>query len=458
MNLRIKSINKILDSLKNRSLNKTLGAFDLIMLGVGCTIGTGVFVLTGIAAADAGPAISISYLLASIICIFCGLAYAEMAAALPVAGGAYTYTYVTFGEFFAWFVAAGLLLEYAVGASTVAAGWSGYFVGILKTGGISFPEHLSKGPFEGGIVNLPAVLVSMSVGLLLIKGTKESVVLNRILVAVKLLVIATFIFIAAPDIKMENYQDFMPTGWPGIALGAATIFFAFIGFDSVSTAAEEAKNPNKTVPIGIIGSLLICGILYVAVSLVLTGIVHYSTLDNPEPMAHALRETGSKIGSALVGAGVVCGMISVLLVLMFGQSRILFVMSRDKLLPKQLCVLHKKFNTPYISCLTVTLIVMTISGLFPLQTLGHMTSLGTLFAFTFVSLAVMYLRVRSPNLDRPFRCPMVFIVAPLAVLSCGYLIVTLLGETGKMFACWITISVVFYLLYSFRNSPLRNKK
>ncbi len=455
---RTKSIESIISGAKRNSLKKTLGAFDLVLLGIGCTIGTGIFVLTGIAAAQhAGPAISISYLLAGFTCMFAALAYTELAAMVPVAGSAYTYTYAALGEFFAWLVAWGLILEYAIGASTVAAGWSGYFIGILKTSGISVPDYLSKVPSEGGFINLPAVCIATFIGLLLVRGTKESIILNRVLVAIKLLVIFFFLAIATPYIKVENYAQFIPFGWHGVVVGAATIFFAYIGFDAVATAAEEAKNPNRDLPIGIIGSLLVCTILYIAVALVLTGIIHFSELNNAEPMAYALRQNGSNIGSALIGTGAIAGMMAVLLVLMYGQSRIFFVMSRDGLIPSAFSKLHKKFQTPYLSCIIVTLIVALTSGFAPIQTMGHMTSLGTLFALTVVAIGVLVLRVKKPNIHRPFKCPAVFVVAPLAIVSCSYLIVTLLGEAGKPFAIWTAISISVYFLYSYKKSPLNEK-
>jgi basic amino acid/polyamine antiporter, APA family len=460
---RTKSIESIIASAKKKSLKKTLGAFDLVLLGIGCTIGTGIFVLTGIGAGHAGPAISISFFIAGLVCAFAGLAYTELAAMVPVAGSSYTYSYAVLGEFVAWLVASGLILEYTVGASTVAAGWSGYFVGILKSGGITLPTALTSVPSDGGIVNLPAMLVALFVGSLLIRGTKESIMLNRILVGVKLLVIFVFIAVAAPHIETQNYVDFAPFGWNGIAVGAATIFFAYVGFDSVATAAEETKNPSRDLPIGIIGSLFICTILYIAVSLALTGIAPYADLADPklgaaEPMAYALRVNGSNLGSALVGTGAVAGMISVLLVLMYGQSRIFFVMSRDGLIPSVFSKLHKKFSTPHISCLIVTLAVSLTAGFTPIQALGHMTSLGTLFAFMIVSLAVMVLRVKKPNLDRPFKCPAVFVVAPLAIISCGYLAFQLLGHSGPAFAVWIIISVLVYFNYGYKKSPLNRVK
>ncbi len=452
---RRKSIESVLEGASKNSLKKTLGAFDLILLGIGCTIGTGIFVLTGIAAAEyAGPAISISYALAGLACMFAGLAYTELAAMVPVAGSAYTYSYIILGEFIAWLVAWGLILEYTVAASTVAAGWSGYFIGILNAGGIHLPEYLIKVPSEGGMINLPAICISLFIGCLLIRGTKESIVVNRILVGIKLGVIFLFLAIAAPHIKMENYANFFPFGWHGVSIGAATIFFAYLGFDAVATTAEECKNPNRDLPIGIIGGLLICALLYVAVSLVLTGIVNFSELNNAEPMAYALRVNGSNIGSALVGTGAVTGMVAVLLVLMYGQSRIFFVMARDGLIPASFGKLHKKFGTPYLGCIFLTLAVAIISGFTPIQTMGQMSSLGTLFAFTVVSVGVLVMRIRKPNVERPFKCPAVFIVAPLAILSCGYLMYNLLLKTGKPFLIWFLISILVYFCYSYKKSPL----
>ena len=267
-------------------------------------------------------------------------------------------------------------------------------------------------------------------------------------------IIFAFIFIAAPHIKMENYAEFMPFGWHGVMVGAATIFFAYIGFDAVATAAEETKNPNRDLPIGIIGSLIVCTILYIAVSLALTGIVPYPDLGNAEPMAYALRANGSNLGSALIGTGAVAGMIAVLLVLMYGQSRIFFVMSRDGLIPSVFSKLHKKFQTPHISCAIVTVAVALTSGFTPIKTMGHMTSLGTLFAFMIVAIAVVVLRKKKPELERPFKCPAVFIVAPIAILSCGYLVFTLFGESGGPFMIWTAISVTVYFLYAYRKSPL----
>ncbi|OFW79745.1 MAG: amino acid permease [Alphaproteobacteria bacterium RIFCSPLOWO2_01_FULL_40_26] len=452
---RTKSIESIIKNAEKTHFKKTLGALDLILLGVGCTIGTGIFVLTGVAAAEhAGPGIALSYLLSGIVCMFAGLAYTELASTVPISGSAYTYSYAVLGEFVAWLVACGLVLEYTVAASTVSAGWSGYFVGILKQGGIELPEKFTTVPSQGGIVNLPAICIALFVGLLLYRGTRESIIVNRILVGLKLIVIFIFLIVATPEIKMENYAEFLPFGWHGVLTGAAAIFFAYLGFDAVATTAEECKNPRRDLPIGIIGGLAICAVLYVAVSLVLTGISHYSTLSNAEPMARALRENGSNIGSALVGTGAVAGMVTVLLVMMYAQTRIFVAMSRDGLIPSFFGKLHEKYATPHISCIIVTLVVMLISGFTPIKTMGHMSSLGTLFAFCVVSIGVVALRLQRPDLHRTFRCPAVFFVAPIAVISCGYLILTLLSETYKPFFIWFAIGLVVYFAYSRKRSFL----
>ncbi len=450
-----KSIESIIEGAKKNSLKRTLGAFDLILLGIGCTIGTGIFVLTGINAAKyAGPAISISYLLAGIVCVFAALAYTEFAAMMPVAGSAYTYSYVVMGELVAWIVGWCLILEYTVCASTVASGWSGYFVGILKAGGVHIPDYLTKAPADGGLINLPATCVSICVGFSLICGTKESVIVNRILVAVKFCTIFVFLLVAVPHVKAINYAEFIPFGWDGVMLGAATIFFAYIGFDSVAAAAEETKNPNRDLPIGIIGSLLICALLYVLVSLVLTGITHYSELNNPEPMAYALRQNGSNIGSALVGTGALVGMVTAMLVMMYSQSRLFFVISRDELIPSIFSKIHKNLNTPYISCLLVTIAVASVSGFVPINTIARLTSLGTLFAFTIVAIGVVILRIKKTEIHRPFKCPAVFATAPIAIITCSYLVYTLFLEVGKLFFIWLTLGLLVYFFYSRKKSPL----
>lgn len=454
---RTKSIDDAIQSANKNSLKKTMGALDLVMLGIGCTIGTGIFVLTGIAAAKyAGPGISVSYLLAAIVCMFAGLAYTELAAMVPVAGSAYTYSYIVIGEFVAWIVAWCLILEYSFCASTVASGWSGYFVGILNSADIRIPEYLTKAPMDGGLINLPASCIALFVGFLLFRGTKESVLVNRVLVGVKILTVFVFLLVAAPHIKVANYAEFLPFGWSGVISGAAAIFFAYIGFDSVAGAAEETKNPNRDLPIGIIGSLIFCALLYVLVAIALTGITNYSELNNPEPMAYALRQNGSNIGSALVGTGAIVGMVTAMIVMMYAQSRMFFVMSRDGLIPEIFSKMHQKFSTPHISCLLVAVLVAAISGFTPIHVMGRITSLGTLLAFTIVAICVLILRVRKPQLYRPFKCPAVFVVAPIAIISCLYLIGTILLKTGEVFLIWGVLGLLVYFFYSRKKSPLNN--
>ena len=453
---RKKSIEVLIASCQKNSFKKTLSAFDLVMIGIGCTIGTGIFVVTGIASAlHAGPAIAISYLIAAIACLFAALAYAEIASMVPVSGSAYTYTFVVVGEFIAWLVGWGLVLEYGIGASAVANGWSGYVVGILHSLGIDLPELYTKPTTQGGIINLPATLIVSLIGLMLYFGTKQGVKFNRFLVFIKLAVIFIFLVVATPMIKSANYANFMPFGMAGVLAGSAAIFYAYIGFDAVATTAEECKNPKRDLPIGIIASLAVCALLYALVALVLNGIVNFSTLNNPEPLARALRENGSNIGSALVSTGAIAGITSVLLVLLYGQSRIFFVMSRDGLLPKKLSQIHAKFQTPHVSVLLTSLLVGVIAGVFSLETLSEMTSIGTLFGFIVVAIAVMILRIKQPNLKRNFRCPAVFVTAPLAVLSCGYLTFELLTRNWHYFAIWMVLGVLIYVLYGYRKSTIK---
>jgi len=454
---RKKSIEDLIASSQKNSFKKSLSAFDLIMIGIGCTIGTGIFVVTGTASAThAGPAIALSYLIGALACLFAALAYAEIASMVPVSGSAYTYTYAVIGEFVAWLVGWGLVLEYGIGASAVANGWSGYMVGILQSMGIILPEIFTTPTSEGGIINLPASLIVLLIGLMLYVGTSQGVKFNRILVFVKLAVIFIFLVVATPMIKPENYSNFMPFGFGGVMAGAAAIFYAYIGFDAVATTAEECKNPKRDLPIGIIFSLGVCAILYATVALVLNGIVNFSTLNNPEPLARALRDNGSNIGSALVSTGAIAGITSVLLVLLYGQSRIFFVMSRDGLLPQKLSSIHKKYNTPHISVLLTTVAVALIAGVFSLETLSEMTSISTLFGFIVVALAVMILRIKQPNLKRSFKCPLVFVIGPLAVLSCGYLTFELLTRNWHYFLIWTALGVFIYTIYGYRKSTIKN--
>ena len=389
---RKKDIGALRSMAQKSGLTRNLSAFDLVFLGIGSVIGTGIFVLTGIGAAlYAGPGISLSFVLASIACAFAGLAYAEYASMVPVAGSAYAYTYASLGEFLAFIVGWNLILEYTVTCSTVAAGWSGYVVGLLASGGIELPVAFTKVPEEGGIINVPAIVITMFLCILLVRGTKETVMVNRILVFVKLAVIALFFILAVPNVDPMNWEPFLPYGAQGISAGAAIVFFAYIGFDAVATSAEEAKNPDRDLPIGILGSLGVCAVLYFFVALVLTGIVPYSDLNTPEPVAYALRVIGYPIGSAIVAVGAICGITTVLLVLLYGQARIFFALSRDGMIPAGICKIHKLYRTPYLVTIGGCILVSIIAGFAPIHLIAEMANIGTLSAFFIAGFGVLYL-------------------------------------------------------------------
>ncbi|VBB08766.1 amino acid/polyamine transporter i [Lucifera butyrica] len=452
---RTKSIELLKEGAEKKGLKKTLGATDLVLLGIGCIVGTGIFVLTGVAAAKyAGPGIMLSFVLSGIACAFAALAYAELAAIVPIAGSAYTYSYAALGEIVAWIVGWNLILEYSVGSSAVAAGWSGYVTGLLKAGGIELPKMFTAVPADGGIVNLPAMFIALFLSYLLVRGTKESATLNRILVVIKLAAVFIFLLLAGPKVNPANWSPLMPFGFSGVAAGAAIIFFAYIGFDAVATAAEECKNPNRDLPIGIIGSLIACTVLYIVVAGVLTGVVPYQQLNNAEPVAYALRAIGYNMGSALVGTGAICGITTVLLVLMYGQTRIFFAMSRDGLIPAGICKVHPKYGTPHIITIIAGIAVALIAGFTPIGIIAELTNIGTLFAFVVAAIGVFVLRHTKPDIPRPFRCPAVPLVAPLAVIFCGYLMYNLPAETWVRFFVWSGIGFIVYFLYGYRKSVL----
>ena len=450
MNLfRTKSIANMIKGTQVHALKKTLGSTDLILLGIGCIVGTGIFVLTGVAAAKyAGPGIMLSFVLSGLACGFAALAYAELAAMIPVAGSAYTFAYASLGEFIAFIVGWALICEYTVGAAAVAAGWSGYAVGLFKTAGIILPKAWTAVPADGGILNVPAIIIVSILTYLLILGTNESAKLNRILVFIKLGCVALFLFLATPHIDPLNWQPFLPFGLSGVASGAAIVFFAYIGFDAVSTAAEECKNPNRDIPIGIIGSLVVCTVLYIAVAAVLTGVVPYTSLNNSEPVAYALRAIGMNFGSAVVAVGAICGITTVLLVMIFGQTRVFLAMSRDGMIPQSMVKIHPKYGTPTKITIITGIAVCILSGLLPINIIAELCNLGTLFAFSVVSIGVAVLRKTQPDLHRPFRCPAVSVVVPLAVLFCGYLISNLPEDTFIFFGIWFLIGMVVYFTYS----------
>ncbi len=454
---RTKSIEAMLAQTKGKGLKKVLGAFELTMLGIGAIIGTGIFVLTGVAAADfAGPALILSFVFSGIACTFAALCYAELAAMIPVAGSAYTFGYVGLGEIWAWLIGWDLIMEYVVAVSTVAVGWSGYIVQLLKAAGINVPPAFCNPPGQnGGIINLPSVLILLVIMLLLVKGVSESAKLNNILVVVKLAVVILFIVVGVGHVNPTNWHPFFPYGVNGVFTGAAIVFFAYVGFDAVATAAEEVKNPQRDLPIGIIGSLIVCTILYIIVSAILTGMVPYAQYhNNAAPVAYALEQVGINWGSAVVSVGAVAGITSVLLVMTFGSTRILFSLSRDGLLPQVFAEVHPKFGTPIKSTALVGIIAMLLSGFLQIGRLAEMTNIGTLAAFCIVAASVIVLRKKRPDVERPFKCPAVPITPALAIVFCLYLISKLPTFTHMVFLIWIGIGFVVYFIYSKKHSMM----
>jgi len=465
--LRTKSIEQLVGDVEKgtKALKRTLSALDLTLLGIGAIIGTGIFVLTGTAAANqAGPAIVLSYTIAGLACGFAALCYAEFSAMIPISGSAYTYAYATLGEVFAWMIGWDLILEYAVGSMTVAVGWSGYFQRILAGFGLHLPAWMSAAPdpSAGTLVNIPAMLIVLGIMVLLVIGVRESARFNATMVAVKLAAVAFFILIGVTYVKPENWSPFMPYGFSGVMTGAAVVFFAYIGFDAVSTTAEEAKNPSRDLPIGIISSLIICTLLYLIVAGILTGIVPVVQYKADQqflnaPVGYALAVINKDWAAGLVSAGAVAGITSVLLVMLMSQPRIFFAMSRDQLLPAGVSRVHPRFRTPYITTIITCVIVAAVAGFVPINILGEMTSIGTLFAFVVVSLAVIVLRIRRPEARRPFRVPGGHVIPVLGVLACVYLMVSLSVMTWVRFLGWLDIGMIIYWFYGRTHSPLVNK-
>jgi len=465
--LRTKSIEQLVGDVEQggKALRRTLSALDLTLLGIGAIIGTGIFVLTGTAAANqSGPAIVLSYTIAGLACGFAALCYAEFASMIPISGSAYTYAYATLGEIFAWMIGWDLILEYAVGSMTVAVGWSGYFQRILAGFGWHLPAWMSASPDPavGTLVNLPAVLIVLGIMVLLVVGVRESARFNAAMVAVKLVAVAFFIVVGFSYVKPENWSPFMPYGFSGVMTGAAVVFFAYIGFDAVSTTAEEAKNPSRDLPIGIIASLVICTLLYLIVAGILTGIVPVVQFKADQqflnaPVGYALAVINKDWAAGLVSAGAVAGITSVLLVMLMSQPRIFFAMSRDQLLPAGVSRVHPRFRTPYITTIITCVIVAVVAGFVPINVLGEMTSIGTLFAFVVVSVAVIMLRIRRPEARRPFRVPGGHVIPVLGVLACVYLMVSLSVMTWVRFLGWLDIGMIIYWFYGRTHSPLVNR-
>ena len=457
----------------DHSLKRALGPLHLTALGIGAIIGTGIFVLTGtVAAQNAGPAVVLSFVLAGVASVFAALCYSEFASLVPMSGSAYTYGYATLGELVAWIIGWDLVLEYALAATTVAIGWSGYVVSFLKDIGIHVPAHwqaargtvvtLADGSTTTAILNLPAVLIVAIVTTLLVVGIRESASVNNVIVFIKLAVVILFIVLAAPHINPDNWHPFIPEntgsrehfGFSGVVAGAAIVFFAYIGFDSVTTTAQEAKNPQRDMPIGIIGSLLICTILYIIVAGIATGVMRYTELDVPDPIAKVADFAGLGIFATLIKIGAIAGLTSVILVQLLGQSRVFYSMSRDGLLPPFVRKIHPKFRTPYITSIVTGIGVSIPAAILPVRDAAKLVSIGTLLAFVIVCAGVLVLRIREPNLRRPFKTPAVWFVAPMGMISAAYLMAHLDQETWFRLIIWFLVGMAIYFLYSRTHSVL----
>jgi basic amino acid/polyamine antiporter, APA family len=443
-------------------LKKVLGPLDLVLMGVGAIIGTGIFVLTGTGALAAGPALTLSFVIAALACGFSALCYAEFASTVPVAGSIYTYTYATMGELVAWMIGWDLMLEYGLATSAVSVGWSGYFQSLIGGFGLHLPVALTAAP--GAVpgvetmFNLPAFLIMLALTAMLSWGARESARLNGIMVAIKVAVVLLFIVVGARHVEPLNWQPFMPFGMNGVMSAAALVFFAFIGFDAVTSAAEEVKRPERDLPIGIIGSLAVCAVLYVLVSAIMTGIVPFQKFAGIDhPVSLALQFANENWVAGFVDLGAILGMTTVILVMTYGQTRIIFAMSRDGLLPEKLSTLHPKFGTPFFATWVVGIVFSLIGAMVPLGVLAELINIGTLAAFCLVSVAVIVLRKKRPELRRGFRCPGVPLVPGLAVALCLALMTFLSATTWIAFAIWLVIGLFVYFGYSRRNAVLHHK-
>lgn len=463
-----KSIESLARRESGHSLAKTLSWPHLIALGVGAIVGTGIYTLTGVGAERAGPAVILAFAIAGAVCACAALAYAEMATLIPAAGSAYTFSYAAMGETIAWSVGWSLILEYSLACSTVAVGWSGYLVGWLQSAGVHLPHMLLVGPHGGGIINLPAVMVALAVMGMLIAGTRESATLNIILVIIKLVALSIFVAMALPAFQSTNLEPFMPYGFAsteiegqkrGVMAAAAIVFFAFYGFDAVATSAEEAKNPGRDLTIGIIGSMLVCTVIYMGVAIAAVGALPFQQLANsPEPLALVLRQLGQPVAAHLIALAAVIALPSVILVMMYGQSRVFFVMARDGLLPRSLAKISPRTGAPTRITLLTGLSIALVAGIFRLDEIAELANAGTLIAFMAVGACLMILRRRSPELPRLFRCPQPYVVGTLTILGCAYLLFSLPDSTLIRFGAWNVIGLLFYCLYSRTRSGARQEE
>ncbi|MDR0534136.1 MAG: amino acid permease [Verrucomicrobiales bacterium] len=473
---RTKQIRDLQETEAKHGLKRALGPLHLVFLGIGCTIGAGIFVLTGtVAAQNAGPGIMLSFVLAGFAALFAALCYSEFASLVPISGSAYTYSYTTLGEIIAWIIGWDLVLEYAIGAMAVSIGWSGYVTEFLKNFGLAIPPQLAAA--HGSLVtlangqqveawfNLPAVFIVFAITVLLIIGIRESASLNNLIVLIKIGVILLFVFGSMHAIKVGNWHPFIPQnngewghfGWTGIMMGAGIVFFAYVGFDAVSTAAQEARNPRRDMPIGLIGSLLVCTVLYIAVAAVATGVVSYKDLDVPHPIAVAASHAGLPWMSFAVEFGAIAGLSSVILVLLLGQSRIIWTMAHDGLLPPFFSHVHPKLKTPWISSVILGLLVSIFSAFFTIREAGSLVSIGTLLAFIIVCSSVLILRIREPQHERPFRTPCIWLVAPVGALASLVLMLSLPGLTWIRLVVWLVIGQVIYFAYGRKHSVLAGR-
>src|SRR5258707_7742146 len=476
---RTKSVDELREaSYRESHFRRELHGWQLVLLGIGCIVGTGIFVLTGTAAArHAGPAIAISFVVSALGCLCAALCYAEFSSMLPVTGSAYTYAYATLGEFIAWIIGWDLILEYLFGACSVAVGWSGYVTQLLSDYGVHLPTAFSQAPLDfaqdhlvttGAVLNVPAVLIVAIVTTVLVLGIRESAGVNAVIVLIKVAVVLLFIITCAPHIQPQNWTPFIPPstgrigefGWTGILAGAGVIFYAYIGFDAVTTAAQEAKTPARDVPIGVVGSLLVCTVLYVLVSLVLTGAVSYKEVNVPAPVAFAVERVGSSVAWAktLIEFGAIVGLSSVILVLLLAQPRIFFQMALDGLLPRTFARVHRRFRTPFVTTLLTGAVTALIAGLFPVQVLSELVSIGTLLAFTIVCISVIILRRTRPDLERRFRVPWNPVVPALGVAICLAQMIFLPVATWTRLAVWLVIGLIIYFAYGRRHSVLNQER